>query len=629
MQAAVREVIYRTVDNTTFLQVKNESNAAAIWKKVASIHADKGSLYETNLLMQLQNTCYAEGESMRDHIAKMTELREWLAEMNTLVSDESFVSYLRTSLSLAPSFRTLFTTLSATAHQMGKKLTPTDVIWHLTEEATSAEIEDSINKSNAAMLAATFKAKSRNSRSSKNDILCTNTNCGRRGHTKDQCWSKGGGKEGQGPDWWKTAGKQASANIVESTPTSDEPENYAMLTYNVPDDPTALVCTSDFHSEAHAISNHAGTILDSGASRHFSPDRSKFLNYQELVNPEPIRAADGRTFSALGKGDIQVELPNGDQKPTPITLKNAYYSPHMAFTLMSVSCVDQAGYSLFIKGGTCIICSPKSNIIGRIPEVRGLYHVSDSLALPRAHVASAAVKQISISELHQQMGHINHEDLRQMVEKGMVTGINLDLMSKPEFCEACIKAKAMRKPFPKESKTEYKSYGDKVVSDLWGPAAVQSIGGKRYSALFQDLHSHEELVYFLRQKSETFANYKKCEAWVKVQRGGQIRIVGCDRGGEFLSKEFTEHLENAGTVHHLTVHDSPASNGTAERANRTHIEGAQAMMEAAGLLKNLWAEAVRHHVWIRNRVPSRALPEMKTPHEMGTGEKLDLSAVRA
>jgi hypothetical protein len=159
MQAAAHEVIYRTVDKTTFLQVKNEPDAAALWKKLISIHADKGSLYETNLLTQLQNTRYIEGESMRDHIAKMTELKERLAEMNTPVSDESFLSYLRTSLSLAPSSRTLFTTLSATAHQMGKKLNPTDVIWHLTEEATSAEIENSINKSNAAMLAATSKAK--------------------------------------------------------------------------------------------------------------------------------------------------------------------------------------------------------------------------------------------------------------------------------------------------------------------------------------------------------------------------------------------------------------------------------------------------------------------------------------
>jgi muconolactone delta-isomerase len=94
MQAAVREIIYRTVDKTTFLQVKGEVDAASVWKKVASIHADKGSLYEANLLVQLQNARYVEKESMREHIGKMTELRERLAEMNAPISDESFVSYL-------------------------------------------------------------------------------------------------------------------------------------------------------------------------------------------------------------------------------------------------------------------------------------------------------------------------------------------------------------------------------------------------------------------------------------------------------------------------------------------------------------------------------------------------------
>jgi hypothetical protein len=41
-----------------------------------------------------------------------------------------------------------------TAHQTGKKPTSSDVIWHLTKEVASAEIEDNINKSNAAMLTA-------------------------------------------------------------------------------------------------------------------------------------------------------------------------------------------------------------------------------------------------------------------------------------------------------------------------------------------------------------------------------------------------------------------------------------------------------------------------------------------
>jgi hypothetical protein len=200
----------------------------------------------------------------------------------------------------------------------------------------------------------------------------------------------------------------------------------------------------------------------------------------------------------------------------------------MAFTLMSMPCVDQARYSSFIKGGTCIIHSLKLNIIGGIPEVRGLYCVSGFPVSPHAHIASAAVKQISISKLHQWMGHVNHDDLQCMVEKGMVSGVNLDISSKPEFCEACIKAKAMRKPFPKESKTEHKSYSNKVISNIWGPASVQSIGGKHYYLLFQDLHSHKELVHFLRQKSETFAEYKKYEAWVKVQRNALIRIFSCD-----------------------------------------------------------------------------------------------------
>jgi hypothetical protein len=419
MQAAVREIIYRTVDKTTFLQVKNEADAASVWKKVASIHADKGSLYEANLLVQLQNARYNEKESMREHIGKMTELRERLAEMNAPLSDESFISYLRTSLSLAPSFRNLFTTLSTTARQTGKKLTASDVIWHLTEEATSVEIEDTINKSNAAMMASTSKAekgkgKDKNkSKSSKDDVLCTNT-ANRKGHTIEQCWAKGGGKEGQAPEWWnKTSkGKKASANVAENkTAEKDEPD-FAMLATIFPDDETALTCTSDFHSEAHAASNHHGIIIDSGASRHFSPDRSKFLNYQEFINQEPIRAADGRTFHALGKGEIQVVLPNGNQKSTRITLKEVYYSPIMVFTLISVSCVDRAGFSLLIKGGFCEIRTAASKVIGRIPQLRGLYRISSTTSSSHpTHTANVADKQISISELHRRMGHVNHEDL--------------------------------------------------------------------------------------------------------------------------------------------------------------------------------------------------------------------------
>ena len=53
-EAQVRELIYNTVDNSTFLQIKGETSAAALWKKVISIHGNKGTHFEEYLLGKLQ-----------------------------------------------------------------------------------------------------------------------------------------------------------------------------------------------------------------------------------------------------------------------------------------------------------------------------------------------------------------------------------------------------------------------------------------------------------------------------------------------------------------------------------------------------------------------------------------------
>ncbi|KAJ6628391.1 hypothetical protein B0H10DRAFT_1991195 [Mycena sp. CBHHK59/15] len=52
------------------------------------------------------------------------------------------------------------------------------------------------------------------------------------------------------------------------------------------------------------------------------------------------------------------------------------------------------------------------------------------------------------------------------------------------------------------------------------------------------------------------------------------------------------------------------------------------MLSASQLPKSLWAEAWRHSVWLRNRAPTRALPNETTPFEMVTGEKPNLANLR-
>ena len=136
------------------------------------------------------------------------------------------------------------------------------------------------------------------------------------------------------------------------------------LATTFPDDLMALACTSHFQSETHSVLNQSGIIINSGTSHHFLPDCSKFLNYKEFDNHEPIWAAGGCTFCTLGEGNIQIHLPNGNQKMMLITLKEVYYSPIMVFTLI-------------IKGGICKIRMSKFNVIGHIPQVQELYRVLD------------------------------------------------------------------------------------------------------------------------------------------------------------------------------------------------------------------------------------------------------------
>ena len=89
---------------------------------------------------------------------------------------------------------------------------------------------------------------------------------------------------------------------------------------------------------------------------------------------------------------------------------------------------------------------------------------------------------MSITEAHRKLGHISISSIKYAISKGLVTGINVDLDSKFKFCEACAKAKLACQPFPKESETRAKNFGEHIHWDLWGPASVKSINGHHYVA---------------------------------------------------------------------------------------------------------------------------------------------------
>ena len=228
------------------------------------------------------------------------------------------------------------------------------------------------------------------------------------------------------------------------------------------------------------------------------------------------------------------------------------------------------------------------------------------------------------------MGHISPETARKLVQKGFVTGVYLETTASgdPFFCESCVYAKSTRKPVPKvRSGERATTFGGEIHSDVWGPAPIESKGGRRYYITFTDDYTRLTHLYLLRTKDEAAEMYKQYEAWVKTQLGAQIKVLHSDRGGEYLGKEFILYLKSKGTNQKLTVHDTPQHNGVAERRNRTIVERIRALLHASGLPKSLWGEAARHIVWLMNRTPTKAV-EGKTPFEAAFGKKPDLGEVR-
>ena len=113
-------------------------------------------------------------------------------------------------------------------------------------------------------------------------------------------------------------------------------------------------------------------------------------------------------------------------------------------------------------------------------------------------------------------------------------------------------------------------------------------------------------------------------AFVRTHHNATVKFIRSDRGGEYLPMEVQNYFAKHGIKHKLTVHDSPQQNGVTERTNRTLVENAHAMLFRTGFPRMLWAEAISHAAYLKNRSPTRALVD-RTPYEKVHGSKPDLS----
>ena len=92
-----------------------------------------------------------------------------------------------------------------------------------------------------------------------------------------------------------------------------------------------------------------------------------------------------------------------------------------------------------------------------------------------------------------------------------------------------------------------------VHSDIWGLVQVVSKGGARYFMSFIDDYSKKVWVYFLKNRSEAFAKFKKWKAEVENQARRKIKCLRSNNGIKYKDEEFLKFCEDYGIKKHFTV----------------------------------------------------------------------------
>jgi hypothetical protein len=222
------------------------------------LHEGKSALVKADVRKcMLLARCY-EGRDVKPHFRELSRLCQIMASMGTIVDDKDYAAIVMGSL--PDTYRPIISTLEAAAGYLSKVVTAQELITAVNVEYEHRLLHNpqSARKGRNATLHAGNGT--RQGQGAMKDTICYN--CNRTGHSKTDCWSKGGGKEGQRPTGQgQRNGRKTAANIAAAAPALS-PDNYAF-----------------------AISVQVGrgsTIIDLRATSHFFPDRAKFINFEAI-----------------------------------------------------------------------------------------------------------------------------------------------------------------------------------------------------------------------------------------------------------------------------------------------------------------------------------------------------------
>ena len=377
--------------------------------------------------------------------------------------------------------------------------------------------------------------------------------------------------------------------------------------------------SSMFMIELNNTSISNSWVLDTGCGTHIC------TNVQGLTRNRVLKT--GELDLIMGNKDVAPVEMIGDYKlcfdsGLCIVLKNVCYSASMARNIMSFNALFIDGFNFIFDNGSILVY--KNDVFYfKASPCRGILETTVSLNDSSIYNVDSSKSDLDKSRLwHCRLGHINKKRIAKLQLDGVLESFDV---SSFDECESCLMGKMTKAPFTGNCERG-KDLLDLIHTDVCGPFRSATRHGERYFVTFTDDFSRYGYVYLIKHKSETFRVFRTYQNEVQNQLGKSIKILRSDRGGEYLSQEFRDHLRNCGIISQLTPPMTPQLNGVAERRNRTLLDMVRSMMSRASLPISFWGYALETAACVLNLIPTKKVSE--TPSKIWNGKVISLSYLK-
>ncbi|KAC9884512.1 hypothetical protein E3N88_45140 [Mikania micrantha] len=379
------------------------------------------------------------------------------------------------------------------------------------------------------------------------------------------------------------------------------------LTQKEADEPTLILTACE--------GDHNVWYLDNGASNHMTGLKDVFAEIDEQVSGQ-VKFGDGSKVPIRGKGSMLFECKNGDQ----LLIQDVYYIPALNSNIMSLGQLTERGYEVSMRDSYLKLVDERGRLVLKVYRGNNrLYKVSLKASQP---VSLIAKLENEAWLWHTRLGHANFNSIGSLAAKDLVHGVP-KISHQNQLCEGCLVGKQSRKSFPSETSWRAKVPLELVHADLCGPINPPTLRGNSYFLLIVDDCCRFMWVYLLKTKSGAFEAFRRFKVQVEKESSYVLKALRTDRGGEFNSNQFRDFCLRNGRHRQLTAPYSPQQNGVVERRNRTVMEMTWSMLKAMKMPDYLWGDAVRHSVYLLNRITTKALKDM-TPYQGWKGRMVYL-----